>query len=81
MVGVPDGLIAIARVYICVQDTRYLSIYVLGIARRIEHFDSPKLGGLPPTSELIILFFVPLTTITAAFAVTSQLGPIGVAAQ
>ena len=39
------------------EDARYLSIYpawyILRKTRRDEHFDPPKLGDPPPTSELI----------------------------
>ena len=61
------------------EDTRYLSTYMVWKERRNEYLDLTKLGDPPPASELIrSSSFVPLTTTTAAVAVTTQLWAIGI---
>ena len=62
----------------CVADTRYLSIYLLRRASRNLHFDPPKLGDRPPTSELIRSSFAPSSLLLLkSSSLRTQLWPTG----
>ena len=66
----------VARVYAGVADTRSLSICLLRRARRNLHFDPPKLGGRPPTGELIAPLYHSLILLQSP-SLRTQLWPTG----
>ena len=69
--GSVTAAVGVARVCTCVADTRYLSICLLRRARRNPHFDPPKLGDHPSTSQLIAPLYHSLLLQSASLVVVA----------